>query len=129
MDIQEQVTKYTQIKSKYLLANIYFNFLGTLSSGLVLQNYDGLGTLGAIKLGGISGRIEKPIATLYSNVDGDALGLGYQNNQGYIVGGGLSYKAAQSLANAGLLRVNNGAGYQASGQNQQVLLPLFVNVC
>lgn len=83
-----------------------------------MQNYDGLGRLGLIKLGGVTGTIHQPIATIYSNADSSALGLGYQNSGGYIEGSGLSYKAAQSLQNAGLLKVNNGIVYQAGGEYQ-----------
>lgn len=91
--------------------------------GLILQSYDGLGSLGAVKLGGVSGTIEKPITALYTNAASGALGLGYENHQAYIGGGGgLTYKEAQALQNAGFLRVNNGVGYQASGENGQVRL-------
>ncbi|KAH1016806.1 hypothetical protein HUJ04_007975 [Dendroctonus ponderosae] len=88
--------------------------------GLILQSYDGLGSLGAVKLGGVSGTIERPLTALYTNAASGALGLGYPNHQGYIGGGGgLSYKEAQALQNAGFLRVNNGVGYQASAQSGQ----------
>lgn len=102
---------------KYLHATIIKTLTQIQNPGL--QNYDGLGSLGLIKLGGISGTIQQPIATIYSNADSSALGLGYQNTGGYIEGSGLSYKAAQALQNAGLLKVNNGVVYQAGGREYQ----------
>ncbi|CAG9773991.1 unnamed protein product [Ceutorhynchus assimilis] len=78
---------------------------GPQSAGVILQNYNGLGQLGAVKLGGLSGKIEKPIATVYSNVVGQGSGAGYLQ---------LPLKTSQALENAGLLRVNNGAGYGGS---------------
>ncbi|KAF7272154.1 hypothetical protein GWI33_015040 [Rhynchophorus ferrugineus] len=92
---------------------------GVVPAGLLLQNYDGLGALGTVKLGGLSGHIEKPISTVYSNVDGSILGSGYKNDGGYIIGNGLGYNAIKSLQNAGLLKLNNGAAYQFGGQNAQ----------
>ncbi|XP_066258348.1 uncharacterized protein [Euwallacea similis] len=83
------------------------------ASDLILQNYDGLGSLGSIKLGGIAGSINKPLFTIYSNV-GTSLRPAYQNSGGYIVGSRLNYNADQSLQNAGLLKINNGVVYQAT---------------
>lgn len=88
----------------------YYGPQGDQSAGVL--GYDGLGALGVVKLGGVSGTLEKPIAQVFSNVGTGSLKLGYQNSGGYIEGGGLSYKAAQALQSAGLLKVNNGAGYQ-----------------
>ncbi|XP_066153401.1 mucin-2-like [Euwallacea fornicatus] len=85
----------------------YYGGANKGSSGLILQNYDGLGGLGSIKLGGIAGSINKPISTIYSNV-GIPLRPAYQNSGSYIEGSRLSYNAAQSLQNAGLLKINNG---------------------
>ncbi|XP_050297749.1 uncharacterized protein LOC126737088 [Anthonomus grandis grandis] len=93
---------------------------GPQSAGVILENYNGLGQLGTLKLEGVSGKFVKPIATVYSNVGSGSLGLGYQNSNGYIEGGGLSYKAALALQNAGLLKVNNGVGYQANGQQATI---------
>ncbi|CAH1969306.1 unnamed protein product [Acanthoscelides obtectus] len=63
--------------------------------GPSLNHYDGLGTLGLVKLGGLSGHVEQPI--VYSNV-----GAG-QNvyNSGF---GSLGYGAAYALKNAGLIK-------------------------
>ncbi|XP_060523259.1 uncharacterized protein LOC132700143 [Cylas formicarius] len=96
--------------------NSEYFYGGSHTPDAILQSYDGLGALGAVKLGGISGKIERPIATVYSNVGGGGgtLGLQYQNNDGYIVGNGLGHNAVQSLQHAGLLRVNNGLALSAA---------------
>ncbi|XP_030752102.1 uncharacterized protein LOC115879415 [Sitophilus oryzae] len=90
---------------------------GGIPASVVLQNYNGLGSLGTVKLGGLSGTIERPISTVYSNADGAVFGSGYKNDGGYITGGGLNFKAFQSLQNAGLLKLNNGAEYGFKGQS------------
>lgn len=97
---------------------VYGGYSSGQGVGLLLEQYDGLGSLGVVKLGGITGKIEQPIAKVYSNVGTAGLGYnagGYINQDGYILGsglglGGLSYKATQSLQNAGLLKTDLGAG-------------------
>ncbi|CAH0564421.1 unnamed protein product [Brassicogethes aeneus] len=81
------------------------NFYGT---GYLLDQYDGLGSLGAVKLGGLSGTINQPVAKVYSNV-GTTHILGLNN--------GLSEKASISLVNAGLLKTGslNSGSNLASG--------------
>lgn len=70
-----------------------------------LDQYDGLGTLGAVTLGGLSGTIEQPVAKTYSNVG--QVGFAFTN--------GLGYKATESLQNAGLLRANyEGSAFDAA---------------
>ncbi|KAG5895925.1 hypothetical protein JTB14_016329 [Gonioctena quinquepunctata] len=81
-------------------------------SGVVLDRYDGLGSLGVVKLGGINGKIEQPI--IYSNIGNH----GFQN--GYYNGGfGLGVKATQSLQNAGLLKTNTFGGANIYDSNVQ----------
>nr|XP_023021193.1 uncharacterized protein LOC111509648 [Leptinotarsa decemlineata] len=79
-------------------------------SGVVLKQYDGLGSLGLVKLGGINGKLEQPI--IYSNIGSD----GFQN--GYTGGfRGLGIKATQSLQNAGLLKAGFSGGSNIYGGN------------
>ncbi|CAH1115947.1 unnamed protein product [Phaedon cochleariae] len=64
------------------------------SSASALDHYSGLGSLGVVRLGGLTGEIQQPV--IYSNVGGG----GYPS----ATIGGLGIKATQSLHNAGLLR-------------------------
>ncbi|KAJ8980134.1 hypothetical protein NQ317_009193 [Molorchus minor] len=91
-------------------------------AGVILQQYNGLGALGSVKLGGIAGKVTHPI--VYSNVGTSGVGYqnsGYLNQGGYIVRndlGGLGSNAVGSLQRAGLLRTDLGHGqiYQGSGR-------------
>ncbi|VEN49622.1 unnamed protein product [Callosobruchus maculatus] len=80
--------------------------------GPSLDQYDGLGSLGLVKLGGLSGHVDQPI--VYSNVG--AAQNGY--NGGF---GSLGYGATFALKNAGLLKEDHldNAYQHNSGTTQQ----------
>nr|CAI5826115.1 unnamed protein product [Callosobruchus analis] len=84
--------------------------------GPSLDHYDGLGSLGLVKLGGLSGHVDQPI--VYSNVGA--------SHNGYSGGfGSLGYGATFALKNAGLLKEDqlgsgkNSFAYQQNAGNQQ----------